>query len=90
MCLLGVDTSLGSERFDIPAVIQSVCLEASDQVGAEAKGFELITRRCRSSIFIAIVKEELQLAQNAFAEGACAQVINISHYNERGEEGGTQ
>ena len=36
-----------------------------------------------------IVKEELQLAQNAFAERVCAWVINISHYNERGEEGGT-
>ena len=36
-----------------------------------------------------IVKEELQLAQNAFAERVCDWVINISHYNDRGEEGGT-
>ena len=35
----------------IPAVIQSVCLQASDQVGARAKCFELLTHRCRSSIY---------------------------------------
>ena len=29
----------------IPAVIQPVCLQASDQVGARAKGFELLTHR---------------------------------------------
>ena len=50
-CLLGVNTSLGSGRFHIPAIIQSVCLHAKDQVGAWAKGFELITYRCRSSIY---------------------------------------
>ena len=31
-----------------------------------------------------IVKEELQLAQNAFAERVCAWAINITHYNDRG------
>ena len=36
---------------DIPAVLQSVCLQASDPVGAKAKGFELLTHRCRSSIY---------------------------------------
>ena len=51
LCLLGVNTTLGSESFDIPAVIQSVCLQASDPVGAKAKGFELLTHRCCSSIY---------------------------------------
>ena len=32
---------LGSRSFNIPAVIQSVCLQASDQVGVRAKIFEL-------------------------------------------------
>ena len=41
----------GSSSFQIPAVIQSVCLQASDQVGAKAKGFELLTHRCRSIIY---------------------------------------
>ena len=40
-----------SSSFLIPAVIQSVCLQASDQVGAKTKGFELLTYRCRSSIY---------------------------------------
>ena len=51
LCLLGVNTTLGLESFDITAVIQSVCLQASDPGGAKAKGFELITHRCRSSIY---------------------------------------
>ena len=46
-----VNTSLRSSSFNIPAVIQSVCLQASDQVGAKAKSFELLTHRCRSSIY---------------------------------------
>ena len=41
----------GSSSFQIPAVIQSVCLQASDLVGAKAKGFKLLTHRCRSSIY---------------------------------------
>ena len=41
----------GSSSFQIPAVIQSVCLQVGDQVGAEDKGFELLTHRCRSSIY---------------------------------------
>ena len=37
-------------------VILSVCLQPSDQVGARAKGFELLTHRCRSSIYeVAVV-----------------------------------
>ena len=32
-------TSLGSSSFHIPAVIQSVCLQASDQVGARALNY---------------------------------------------------
>ena len=36
LCLLSVNTSLGSASFDIPAVIQSVCLQTDDQVGARA------------------------------------------------------
>ena len=32
---------LGSSSSNIPAVIQSVCLQASDQVGVRAKSFEL-------------------------------------------------
>ena len=51
LCLLGVNTSLGSACFHIPAVIQSVCLQASDQLRARAKGFELLTHRCRSNIY---------------------------------------
>ena len=51
LSLLGVNTSLGSGRFHIPSVIQSVCLRANDQVGASDKGFELLTHRCRSSIY---------------------------------------
>ena len=47
---------LGSVSFDIPTVIQSVCLQANDQEGAKAKGFELLTHRCRSSIYeIAVI-----------------------------------
>ena len=42
---------LGSSSFQIPPVIQSVCLQVSDQVGARAKCFELLTHRCRSSIY---------------------------------------
>ena len=41
----------GSSSFQIPAVIQSVCLQVGDQVGAKDKGFELLTHRCRSSIY---------------------------------------
>ena len=39
-----VNISLGSSSFNIPAVIQSVCLQASDRVGARAKSFELLTQ----------------------------------------------
>ena len=35
----------------MPAVIQSVCLQVGDQVGAKDKGFELLPHRCRSSIY---------------------------------------
>ena len=42
---------LWSTSFVIPAVIQSVCLQPSDQVGAREKGFELLTHRCRSNIY---------------------------------------
>ena len=51
----------GSSSFQIPAVIQSVCLQGSDQVGANAKGFELLTHRCRSSIYELVVICELAL-----------------------------
>ena len=46
-----VNTSLRSTSFVIPAVIQSVCLQPSDQVGARVKSFELLPHRCRSSIY---------------------------------------
>ena len=47
----------GSSSFQIPAVIQSVCLQVGDQVGANAKGFELLTHRCRSSIYeLAVIR----------------------------------
>ena len=36
---------VNTSSFNIPAVIQSVCLQASDQVGARAKSFELLTHR---------------------------------------------
>ena len=42
---------VGSSRFHVPAVVQSVALQASEQVGARAKGFELLTHRCRSSTY---------------------------------------
>ena len=51
LCLLGVNTSFGLGCFDIPAIIQLVCLQANDQIGARAKGFELLTHRCRSTCF---------------------------------------
>ena len=41
----------GASSFQIPAVVQSVCLQVDDQVGAKVKGFELLTHRCRSSIY---------------------------------------
>ena len=40
-----------SSSFQIPTVIQSVCLQVGDQVGATVKGFELLPHRCRSSIY---------------------------------------
>ena len=40
-----------SSSFQIHAVIQSVCLQVGDQVGAKDKGFELLPHRCRSSIY---------------------------------------
>ena len=52
---------LGTSSFQISAVIQSVCLQASDQVGARAKCFELLTHRCRSSIYELAVIWELAL-----------------------------
>ena len=51
----------GSSSFQIPAVMQSVCLQASDQVGAKVKGFELLTHRCHSSIYEVAVIWELAL-----------------------------
>ena len=42
---------LGSSSFQIPALIQSDYLQASDQVGARVKYFELLTHRCHSSIY---------------------------------------
>ena len=51
----------GSSSFQIPAVIQSVCLQVGDQVGAKDKGFELLPQRCRSSIYELAVICELAL-----------------------------
>ena len=58
-----VNTNMVSSSFNIPAdaVIQSVCLQASDQVGAKAKSFELLTLRCHSSIYELAVIWELAL-----------------------------
>ena len=51
-CVYCVTTQAwGSSSFQIPAVIQSVCLQVGDQVRAKDKGFELLTHRCRSSIY---------------------------------------
>ena len=65
-----VNTSLRSSSFNIPSVIQSVCLQASDQVGVRAKSFELLTHICRSSIYELAVIWELALNEvwvwNAF------------------------
>ena len=60
-CVYWVSIQLGSSSFQIPAVIQSVCLQASDQIGAKAKGFELLTHRCRSSIYELAVIRDLAL-----------------------------
>ena len=51
LCLLGDNTNLGVKQFPNPPVIQSVCLQVGDQVGAKDKGFELLPHRCRSSIY---------------------------------------
>ena len=51
----------GSSSFQIPAVIQSVCLQVGDHVGAKDKGFELLPHRCRSSIYELAVIWELAL-----------------------------
>ena len=51
----------GHYLFEIPTVIQSVCLQASDEAGARAKGFKLFTHRCRSSIYELAVIWELAL-----------------------------
>ena len=50
LCLLGVNTSLGS-----------ACLQGNDQLRNRAKGFELLTHRCRSSIYELDVILELSL-----------------------------
>ena len=49
------------KQFPHPAVIQSVCLQANDRLGARAKGFELLTHRCRSCIYQLAVIRELAL-----------------------------
>ena len=54
----------GSSSFQIPAVIQSVCLQVGDQVGAKDKGFELLPHRCRSSIYELAVIRELALNED--------------------------
>ena len=41
--------------------MQSVCLQAKDQVGVRAKGFQLLTHRCRSSMYELAVICELAL-----------------------------
>ena len=51
LCLRGDNTNLGVKQFPNPLVLQSVCLQVDDQVGAKDKGFELLTHRCRSSIY---------------------------------------
>ena len=48
-------------QFPHTPVIQSVCLQASDQVRVRAKGFEFLTYRCRSSIYELAVIWELAL-----------------------------
>ena len=53
----------GLSSFQIPAVIQSVCLQVGDQVGAKDKGFELLPHRCRSSICDAPQQNQALLAQ---------------------------
>ena len=47
--------------YAMSAVIQSVCLQVGDQVGAKDKGFELLPHRCRSSIYELAVIWELAL-----------------------------
>ena len=60
MCSLGVGTSVGSTRFEIPAEIQSVCLQASEDPGLRDLR-EILTHRCRSIIYELAVICELPL-----------------------------
>ena len=50
----------GVKQFPNPRS-NTVSLQASDQVGAKAKGFELLTHRCRSSKYELAVIWELAL-----------------------------
>ena len=70
-------TSLGSSSFNIPAVIHSVCLQVSDQVGVREKGFELLTHRCRSSIYE--LAEIWELALNEALGMKCIFSINMEY-----------
>ena len=63
LCLLGDSTSLGVKQFPNPRS-NTVCLFVSQRpssLGAKAKGFELLTHRCRSSIYELAVIWELAL-----------------------------
>ena len=60
-CVYWVTIQTWSSSFQIPAVIQSVCLQVGDQVGAKDKGFELLLHRCRSSIYELLWFESLLL-----------------------------
>ena len=51
LCLLGDNTSLGVKQFPNPRSNTVSLFEVGDQVGAKDKGFELLTHRCRSSIY---------------------------------------
>ena len=56
-----IHSCLGVKQFPNPRIIQSVCLQVGDQVGAKDKGFELLPHRCRSSIYELAVIGELAL-----------------------------
>ena len=60
-CVYGVSIQAWGQPVSTSPVIHSVCLQANDQVGAKAKGFELLTHRCRSNIYDLAVIWELAL-----------------------------
>ena len=54
LCSQGVGTRMGSTCFEIPTVIQSVCLQSKAQLRSRKRALRfdgIVTHRCRSSIY---------------------------------------